>query len=93
MYDRAFGGSRPRAIADELNDEGVPAPSGGTWTGQQVRRILRNPANAGVIVVGKNTDHPVEMRHAHPKIVSWEVFEKVKHLVERSGSGLEGALH
>ena len=91
MYDRVSGGSLPPAIVAELNDGGVPSPSGGTWTGPQVRRILRNPANAGVVVVGKNTDHPVELRDAHPEIVSWDVFEKVNHLLERGASGLEAA--
>ena len=87
MYDHAFGGSLPLAIAAELNDGGVPSPSGGAWTGQQVRRILRNPANAGVVVVGKNTDQRVEVRDAHAPTVSWEVFEKVNHLLDRGASG------
>lgn len=92
MYDRAVGGFLPPAIAAELNGGEVQCPSGGAWTGPQVRRILSNPANAGVVVVGKKTDHPVEVRNAHPKIVSWDVFEGVNHLLERDASGLEAAL-
>ena len=92
MYDRARDGSLPPAIAAKLNDDGVPSPSGGAWTGPQVRRILGNPANAGVVAVGKNSDEPVEVRDAHPEIVSCEVFEEVKHLLEREASGLEAAL-
>ena len=91
MYERVSGGSFPPAIVAELNDGGVPSPSGGAWTDRQVRRILRNLANAGVVVVGKKTDHPVELRNAHPEIVSWEVFKKVNHLLERGASGLEAA--
>ena len=92
MYDHALGGSLPPAIAAGLNERGVPSPSGGAWTGPQVRRILRNPANAGVVVLGRKTDEPVEVREAHTPIVSWEVFGRVNHLLERGASGLEAAL-
>lgn len=91
MYDHALSGFLPPAIAVELNDRGVPSPWGGAWAGPQVRRILGNPANAGAVVLGKNTNEPVEVRDAHPGIVSWEVFEKVGHLLERGASGLEAA--
>ena len=91
MYDHALSGFLPPAIAAELNDRGVPSPSGGGWTVPQVRRILGNPANAGAVVLGKNTNEPVEVRDAHAEIVSWEVFEKVGHLLERGASGLAAA--
>lgn len=91
MYGCALVGLLPPAVAAESDDGGVPSPSGGAWIGSQVRRVLRKPADAGVVVVGKRTDHPVELRNAHPEIVSWEVFEKVNVLLERGASGLEAA--
>ena len=78
MYDRDGEGASPQAIATELNDEGVPSPTGGPWTGPQVRRVLCNLANAGIVVVGKNSDESVTVRDAHPAIVSEAVVEKVK---------------
>lgn len=55
---------QPRAIADRLNAEGVPSPSGGTWSGstisgsrQRANGILQSEIYAGVKVYGR-----VEMR-------------------------------
>ena len=89
MYDRAVQGASPRTIATELNDNGVSSASGGTWNAQQVRRILTNSVNAGVVVVGKNSDAPVEVREAHVKIVCRLVFEKVKELLKQGASRLK----
>ena len=92
IFGRALGGFLPPAIAAELDDGGVSCSPSGAWTGPQVRRILNNQANAWVVVVGKNTHESVEVRDAHPEIVSWQVFEKVNHLLERGASVLEAAL-
>lgn len=86
MYDRDGQGASPQAIATELNDEGVPSPTGGPWTGPQVRRVLCNLANAGIVVVGKNSDEPVTVRDAHPAIVSEAVVEKAKQLPKQVAS-------
>ena len=86
MYDRAVQGASPRTIATKLNDNGVASPSGRTWDSAQVRRILLNPVNAGVLVVGKGSDAPVEVRDAHAKIVCRLVFEKVKELLKQGAS-------
>ena len=85
-YDRAVHGASPRTIATELHDNGVSSPSGGTWNAQQVRRILTNWVNAGVMVVGKNSYAPVEVLDAHPKIVCRAVLEKVRELLKRVAS-------
>ena len=52
----------PRMIAERLNAEGVPAPTGGTWrastiAGDRVRGngILQNRLYAGVMVVGRTS--------------------------------------
>lgn len=86
MYDRALGGSLPPAIAAELNDGYVASPSGGAWTSTQVQLILSNPVYAGVTAIVKRSGETVEMRDAHPKIVSWEVFAKVKDFLGRVAS-------
>ena len=90
-YDRAGQGASVRIISTELNENGVPSPSGGPWNAAQVRRILTNPVYAGVMVVGKNSDEPVEVRVENLKIVSRAVFEKVKELIKRGASKLSGS--
>ena len=82
MYDRAGEGASPRVIATELNNTGVPSPSGGTWDSRKVRRILLNSVYAGVIVIGKNSDAPFEVLNAHLKIVCRAVVEKVRELLQ-----------
>ena len=82
MYDLAVQGTSLRAIATELNGNGVPSPSGGTWDSKKVRRILLNPVYAGVIVIGKDSDVPFEVLNAHLKIVCRTVLEKVRELLQ-----------
>ncbi|MCI2105481.1 MAG: recombinase family protein [Intestinimonas sp.] len=36
-------------IANELNREGIPAPSGGRWSASSVRDIVKNPVYAGYV--------------------------------------------
>ena len=86
MYDRDGQGTSPQAIATELNDKGVPSLTGGPWTGPQVRRVLCNLANAGIVVVGKSSDEPVTVRDAHPAIVSEAVVERMKELPKQGAS-------
>ena len=86
MYDRAVQGASLWTIVTELNDNGVPSPSAGTWTAAQVRRILNDPVNAGIVIIGKNSDAPVEVLDAHAKIVCRAVLEKVRELLKRAVS-------
>ena len=83
MYDSAVRHASSRTIATDLNDKVIPSPSGGTWDSKQVHRILLNPVNARVIVVGEGSGEPVEMPDAHPKIICWGVLTKVQGLLER----------
>jgi hypothetical protein len=41
---RAAGFSTPQQIADALNERGITAARGGTWSAVQVRRILKSSA-------------------------------------------------
>jgi site-specific DNA recombinase len=62
IYREFLAGLSPRSIAQRLNAEGVPAPSGGKWrdgtiNGDPVRAngILRNPIYAGVLVYNRTS--------------------------------------
>ena len=83
IYDRAGHGTAAQTIATELNDKGVVSPLGGAWKASQVLRIQSDLVNTGKVVVGKNAAEPVEVRDAHPAIVSEAVFEKVKELLKQ----------
>ena len=50
-YDQGF---RIMEIVEELNREKVPAPRGSLWQTSTVRRILKNKAYSGSIIIGKN---------------------------------------
>ena len=50
-YDQGF---RIMEIVEELNREKVPAPRVALWQTSTVRRILKNKAYAGYIIIGKN---------------------------------------
>jgi len=41
------GGKSLRAIAERLNDDAIPAPSGGTWRASSVRYLLQNETYYG----------------------------------------------
>src|SRR5262249_33230793 len=47
---RYLAGESAHAIAEDLNDRGVPLPTGAEWTYIRVRRMLTNPAYAGLRV-------------------------------------------
>ena len=72
-----------RAIADGLNADHIPSPSGAQWSPQSVANVLRNRAFAG------------EVRHrdkwlpgAHKPIIDTELFEAAQTLLgERSARG------
>ena len=50
-YDQGF---RIMEIVEELNKGKIPAPRGSLWQTSTVRRILKNKAYAGYIIIGKN---------------------------------------
>lgn len=57
IFERYAAGIPPRAIAGELNAEGIPSPRGGVWNASTINGnpargygILRNPLYRGLIV-------------------------------------------
>ena len=52
MFDMAASGSNKGAIARRLNDSGVRARGGGTWSPSRIGAILSNPVYKGIIRYG-----------------------------------------
>jgi DNA invertase Pin-like site-specific DNA recombinase len=50
LFARYAGGASLRELARDLNRRGVPAPCGGAWWYNVIRKILRNPLYLGNIV-------------------------------------------
>lgn len=48
-----LAGDSLNRLARTLNDEGIPAPQGGKWTGVQVRQVAHRWSNAGLMADGK----------------------------------------
>lgn len=74
------------AIARALNQEGVPSPSGATWSGERVRDILTNPKYMGDLSTQRRTtplggrrrttpqDAWITVKGAGPSLISREAF-------------------
>jgi len=89
-----------RAIANVLNAEGIPSPTGGKWFSSTIGHILRNPVYKGARVYNRKsrrakviTDKPETERivkeNAHPAIVPSALFEKAQERI-RSGPSRKG---
>jgi DNA invertase Pin-like site-specific DNA recombinase len=91
-----------RAIANVLNAEGIPSPTGGKWFASTIGHILRNPVYKGARVYNRKsrrakviTDKPETERivkeNAHPAIVPAGLFDKAQQRIgtgsERKGKG------
>lgn len=55
---RFLDGAGYRAIAIELNDDGVPPPKSGRWHGSSVYRMLANDVYAGIVTCGETSSEP-----------------------------------
>ena len=81
-------GAKVRNIMEQLNEEGIPSPTGQghQWTVGQVRRILSNEVYCGTILVGgratENADSPVRVPNAFPAIISQDEFDQVQRMDE-----------
>jgi DNA invertase Pin-like site-specific DNA recombinase len=54
LYERYAAGAKGlRAIADDLNGEGVPSPSGGIWHATVIRDLLKKPCYCGDYAFGR----------------------------------------
>jgi site-specific DNA recombinase len=90
-YDRGIGLNR---IADQLNQEKIPAPRGRFWSKTMVHNLLRNRAYVGERIYNRRNDkahrrgentslrNPREVwvvkENAHKALVDRELFERVQ---------------
>jgi site-specific DNA recombinase len=84
-------------IAKQLNQEGIPGPSGKPWWTSTVERILRNPLYTGTVIYGKRRlprsvpggegrydvegQALAEVEDAVPAIITKDLFERVTSLL------------
>lgn len=75
------------AIADAMNEAGVPAPQGGHWTRQSIRALLRVVAYQGSAVYGEH-----RLDGAHEPLVDPGVWERCQPARGREWSRSRGLL-
>jgi site-specific DNA recombinase len=91
IVGRILDGNTMASVCRELNDTGVPAPTGGEWRIQTMRLMLRNPALRGqrlhkgqVILNGDG--QPVVFG---PELVDAETFQRLQAVLKPGlGAGL-----
>lgn len=69
-----------KEITEELNDFGIPSPSGGHWTPRMVGRVLSDPILTGTNTVGKRSDSPVRVPNAFPAVLSQCEFNHLQEV-------------
>jgi site-specific DNA recombinase len=98
MFGDYIGGEGLKAIADGLNDQGIPSPHGGLWRMCTVSLMLENPFYAGHYASGrysyedgkqKRDRLPAQLiKNAVPAIVSQEAFDRAQQVrTERRKDG------
>jgi site-specific DNA recombinase len=83
IFTEYLSGKGSRSIATELNVAGVGAPNGGEWNDLHVRRILRNPAYAGIR--SHRGQLTRERWEGWEPLVPVEVFERSQARLDRMG--------
>lgn len=87
MYEYIAGGGTCGALANQLNDKGVPTKRGGKWTATSVRNLLTNPDAKGTLRYnyresGRGRKKPAEevvlVDDVLPAIVSRELWDKAQ---------------
>jgi site-specific DNA recombinase len=77
MFAEAEAGKSQRAIAKDLDRDGVRTKRGGRWSKAQVARVLRNHFYIGMVTDADGNEHPGE----HDPIVDRDLFERVQLLL------------
>ena len=98
IFEQVLSGKGTHAIADELNENGIPTKKGGRWTPTTVRGMISNEKYTGDVIFQKTYTDSQFNRHVnygqkdqyamadhHEAIVSREVFEAANALVEQRG--------
>lgn len=93
IYTSAADGVSTRSIAQTLNNEGIPSPSGGLWTPTTVRRIILKPLYEGIqIATTRNNSRFTIVRDddGHPIRVLPENQGIPPELAEKARSAMRG---
>ena len=99
IFDSILSGYGISAIADDLNERGIPGPKGTPWLASTVRDITRNPAYIGDQLYQKNyvDDNFKQKRNKgeldqyyneghHEAIVDRETFELAERNIRQRGA-------
>lgn len=82
IFDMREAGQSWASIAQALNADGIPSPSGGHWVHGTLGSLVRNEAYIGVVKLGKRRNES-----AHEALVSRVQFRAVKQARKISPSG------
>jgi len=92
----AENGRGTKKIAESLNRDGIPSPSGGDWDGSKVHRILINELYVGTLVYNKTTQKLKTPTRHNPKaewvrtgdafdaIVDQEMFDQAQRVLAQA---------
>ena len=96
IFAQVLAGKGTQAIADELNENGVPSKKGGRWTATTVRGMLANEKYTGDVIFQKTYTDSQFNRHVnqgekdkyaladhHEAIISREDFDAVRALIQQ----------
>lgn len=81
-----------RSIADHLNSNQIPNPSGKKyWHKSTLRNILRNPAYIGTMALHKKEDTPsISTENAHEPIISKDLYQRTQDRLSAEKFGKRG---
>jgi hypothetical protein len=98
MFAQVLSGKGTQAVADALNEKGVPSKKGGRWTATTVRGMLANEKYTGDVIFQKTYTDSQFNRHVnrgekdryalsdhHEAIISREDFDAVRALIHQRG--------
>lgn len=98
IFAQVLSGKGTQAVADALNEKGVPSKKGGRWTSTTVRGMLTNEKYTGDVIFQKTYTDSQFNRHVnrgekdryalsdhHEAIISREDFDAVRALIHQRG--------
>ena len=98
MFAQVLSGKGTQAVANALNERGVPSKKGGRWTATTVRGMLANEKYTGDVIFQKTYTDSQFNRHVnrgekdryalsdhHEAIISREDFDAVRALIHQRG--------
>ena len=98
IFEQVLSGKGTHAIADELNENGIPTKKGGRWTPTTVRGMISNEKYTGDVIFQKTYTDSQFNRHVnygqkdqyamsdhHEAIISREGFEAANALIAQRG--------